>query len=161
VRLATKRLLLEEEDSGKMALGISRATSTLLRLLERKEEVERVWRAEARAEQRQAEREREEQARADEDAARERAAPGAEKAKRYTNADAVKEWRGLLGDAGGDRSDAALAERPRVRPEIDYSVPWDGKPEGIIDSFAERLPGGWLYEQVQEEERAEGGARTW
>ena len=43
LRVAAKRLLMEEEDPSKMALGLSRVTTALMRMLERKGEIERVW----------------------------------------------------------------------------------------------------------------------
>jgi hypothetical protein len=135
LRVAAKRLLLEEEDAAKMALGLSRVTAALGRLLYLGREIDREWGTLERWDQKEqaALKERLEAALARAEAAErgtrseERGARDGEREGkgqgRYTIAKAVAEWR----ERGGGGSDV-----------------WSGDDVGedVVDRFLELRPGG-------------------
>jgi hypothetical protein len=131
LRIAAKRLLLEEEDPARMALGLSRVTTALGRLLTQEQEL-----VERRRGARNEERETRSEGRG---VGSKRGVSDAEAAvgegeqgmgKRRTNRAVVEEWRAQGGEARA------------LRTETGVGV---GEDE-IVDLFSELRPGGWRYE---------------
>jgi hypothetical protein len=153
LRVAAKRLLLEEEDPSKMALGLSRVTTTLMRMLEGKGEIERVWRKELSLQQT---RERQEAWEAEREAAW-RAAHAQKQAEAAAEAE---------GGGSNDEEGEQREERRTIRQVVDEWWEREGVEQGgpraegvvkagedeIIDLFSETRPGGWRYELEDDEE---------